>query len=193
MQNIVYATIPGEMLDVIMENRGSATEKEILRMFEGKTSRYTFEGPLHLGAVLAEGSDKIMETFSCYSIPLGKAFQIRDDILGLFGDEKKLGKPVGSDIIESKQTILLIKALERATKDQKEILKSYFGKKNLTKNNLENFKKIIKDTGSLEYCQKLAGSFADESRKAISEIEFKNKEAKIFLNGIIEYVIRREV
>lgn len=193
MQNIVYATIPGEMLDVIMENRGSATEKEILRMFEGKTSRYTFEGPLHLGAVLAKGSDKILETFSRYSIPLGKAFQIRDDILGLFGDEKKLGKPVGSDISESKQTILLIKAFERATKDQKEILKSCLGKKNLTKNNLEDFKKIIKDTGSLEYCQKLAGNFADESRRAISEIEFKSKEAKVFLNGIIEYVIRREV
>ena len=53
LQDIVYVTIPGEMLDVVMENRGYATEKEILRMFEGKTSRYTFEGPLHLGTILA--------------------------------------------------------------------------------------------------------------------------------------------
>lgn len=192
LQDIVYVTIPGEMMDVVLENRGHATEKEILSMFENKTSRYTFEGPLHLGSILAGGGDKLLDSFTKYSLPLGKAFQIRDDILGIFGDEKELGKPVGSDVVEGKQTLLLIKALEKGSKDQKNKLKKYLNKKDLSKKELEEFRKIIKETGSLEYCQNLAKNFVNESLLALEKIDFKNKEAEFFLKGIARYIIERE-
>jgi geranylgeranyl diphosphate synthase, type I len=192
LQDIIYVTIPGEMLDVVMENRGYATEKEILRMFEGKTSRYTFEGPLHLGAVLAGADQKMMEAMTRYSLPLGKAFQIRDDILGVFGNEKKLGKPVGSDVIEGKQTLLLVRALKNGSREQKRKIAKYLGKKDLTREELEEFKKIVRDTGSLEYSQKLAEKLVAESLSALEKINFKNEEAKFFLSGIANYIVERE-
>ena len=194
MQNIVYITCAGEMLDVVMENRGRTSEKEILHMFEGKTSRYTFEGPLHFGSILSGNSDKkILDKFSAYSLPLGKAFQIRDDILGIFGDEKKTGKPVGSDVSEGKQTLLLLKALQNGTREQKKNLQKYLGKKDLTKNELEEFRQIIRETGSLKYNQELAENFVAQSLEALKKIEFKNKEAKFFMEGLAEYIIKREV
>jgi len=193
LQEIVFITIPGEMMDVVMEYQGKTTEEEILRMFEGKTSRYTFEGPLHLGAILAGGDKETLQAFTKYSLPLGKAFQLKDDILGVFGDEKKLGKPVGSDVIEGKQTLLVLKALEKGNKKQKKIIKECLGKKDLTKKELADFKVVLEETGSLAYSQKLAQSFVKESILALEGIKFKNQEAKIFLVGIAHYIIEREI
>jgi geranylgeranyl diphosphate synthase, type I len=193
LQNIVYFTISGEMLDVVMENRGKTTEKEILNMFEAKTSRYTFEGPLHFGNILTGGDSKILNSFTKYSLPLGKAFQIRDDILGVFGDEKKTGKPVGSDVIEGKQTLLFLKALENGNSMQKKKLRKYLGKKDLKMQELEDFRKIIKETGSLEYSQNLSEKLVKESLGALCEVDFKNEEAKFFLEGIASYMVKREV
>ena len=177
LQEVVHQTIPGEMLDVVMEFKGNATEKEILRMHESKTARYTFEGPLHLGYVLAKGenkeSKKELKKLTEYALPLGKAFQVRDDILGLFGDEKKLGKPVGSDIIEGKQTLLLIKSQERANRAQLKELNSYLGDKSITKKQIDNFREIIKETGSLDYSIELANRLVLESKEALKKSEFE--------------------
>lgn len=195
MKLIVSRTIPGEMLDILMGAKGSATEKELTRMHEGKTARYTFEGPLHLGCVLAgQGKNtKLLEEFSAYSLPVGKAFQIRDDILGVFGNEKKLGKSVGADIIEGKQTFLVLKALENGNKKQKERIGKLLGKKDLSKKETEEFQAIIRETGSLEYSQKLAEKLVTDSLEALQSIEFESIEAKKFLESVAEYIIKREV
>jgi len=193
LSKIVRVTIPGEMLDVVMEMKGEAGEDEILKMYEGKTSRYTFEGPLHLGAVLAEADSGMIEKFSEYAIPLGKAFQIRDDILGIFGKEKKLGKPIGSDIAEGKQTILVAHALKFGDNDNKRIISNLQGKKDLKKSELEAFQKAIIDSGSLEYSTNFCRKLVEESLEAAGQINFKNPEAEEFLKGIARYMISREV
>jgi geranylgeranyl diphosphate synthase, type I len=193
LQKIVFVTIPGEMIDVIMSYAGEASEEQILKMHEGKTARYTFEGPLHLGCLLAGADENLLKNFSAYALPLGKAFQIKDDILGVFGNEKKLGKPVGSDIIEGKQTLLLIKALENGDKKQKEAIKKYLNKENLSEKEIDDFRKIVIDTGSLEYSENLARNFVAESLEALAKIDFKNGEAKEFLSGIADYIVNREV
>jgi geranylgeranyl diphosphate synthase type I len=195
IQAIVARTIPGEMLDILMCAKGVATEREIARMHEGKTARYTFEGPLHLGAVLAgqKKNIKLLKAFSAYSLPVGRAFQIQDDILGIFGNKEKLGKSVGADIIEGKQTLLVLKAKEKGNEKQKKVIKELLGKKDLTESEASNFREIIRETGSLEYSQKLAEKFVAQSLLAIKEVEFKNIEAKKFLEGIAEYIIKREV
>ena len=196
LQEVVYQTIPGEMLDVVMEFKGKATENEILKMHESKTARYTFEGPLHLGCILAKGDhkelNKELDNLSNYALPLGKAFQIRDDILGVFGNERKLGKPVGSDIIEGKQTLLLIKALEKANKSQRKELKNAIGNKKITKKQIENFKMIIEETGSLEYSKNLSEKLVMESKEALKKACLKNDEAFVFLDGIADYIINRQ-
>ncbi len=192
LQKVVYVTIPGEMLDVVMEAKGTTTEAEILRMHEGKTAFYTFEGPLHLGAILAgNSSEKLLKDISQYSSAIGKAFQIRDDVLGIFGDEKKLGKPVGSDIIEGKQTLLLIKALENGNKEQVALVKSLLGKKDLSSAELEDFRKVIIETKALKYSEDLANKFSKEAFEILEQIDSESKEGKEFLLKIAEYITVR--
>jgi len=193
LQDIVFVTIPGEMLDVIMEYSGRATEEEVLKMYEGKTARYTFEGPMHLGCMLAGGDEENLKKFSDYSLPLGIAFQIRDDIIGIFGNEKKIGKPVGSDVIEGKQTLLVVKALEIGNKDQKNLIKKYLGKKDLSEAELDKFRSVIKESGALEYSQNLSEKMVAEALEALSNIDFKNEEAKVFFEGIVQYMVKREI
>lgn len=189
LQKIVYTTIPGEMLDVVMEARGESTEDEILRMHEGKTAFYTFEGPLHLGITLAENkSGDLLKNISDYSSNVGKAFQVRDDILGVFGDEKKLGKPIGSDIIEKKQTLLVLKALENGNSIQKKTINLLLGKRDLSFAELEEFRKIIIETGSLKYSKQLANKFSKQAIESLSRIKSENQEAKDFLEKIAEYI-----
>ncbi len=193
LQDIVFVTVPGEMLDVIMQYSGAATEESILKMYEGKTARYTFEGPLHLGCLLAGGDIRMLEHFSDYALPLGKAFQIQDDILGVFGSEKKIGKPVGSDIIEGKQTIIIVKALEIGSSEQKAIIRKYFKKTNLSRKELETLREIIAKTGSLKYSQDLAAGLINEAKNALDRMEFKSENAKAFFYGIADYMLEREI
>lgn len=192
LQDIVYMTIPGEMIDVVLEHRGGASEEEILKMHEGKTARYSFEGPLQLGGVLADADGGLLSDFSRYALPVGKAFQVVDDILGVFGDEKKLGKPVGSDIIEGKQTLLVIKSLEKGDSNQKQKLKKLLGKSGISSEEIEEFRRIIKETGALDYSKKLAVNLVSEALQSLEKINFKNREAKVFLEGIARYIIERE-
>jgi geranylgeranyl diphosphate synthase type I len=136
---------------------------------------------------------RLLEALSAYSLPVGKAFQIQDDILGIFGNEKKLGKSVGADIIEGKQTLLVLKALKNGDKKQIKEIRRLLGKKDLTEKEVGVFREIIRETGSLEYSQKLAEQLVAESLRALENIEFKSAEAKKFLEGIAEYIIKREV
>lgn len=89
LQGIVSMTVVGQSEDIHIEYRGEATVKDILKMYEHKTAKYTFEGPLHLGAILGGADDKFLGQLSKYAVPAGIAFQIQDDILGIFGWEKK--------------------------------------------------------------------------------------------------------
>ena len=195
IQQIVARTIPGEMVDVLMSAKRSGSEEEIMRMYDGKTAHYTFEGPLLLGCSLAgqEKNTKLLDDFSAYALLVGRAFQIRDDILGVFGDQKKTGKAVGADISEGKQTILVAKVLERGTREEKKSLLRLLGKKNLDSGELEMVCAIIKKTGSLEYAEKLSEKFVLQSLAALEKIEFKNDEARDYLESLAKYIIKREV
>ena len=192
LQEIVYTIVPGEMLDVVLETRGRATEAEVLRMYEGKTASYSFEGPLHLGSLLVGlPNEKMLRDFTAYAYPVGKAFQTRDDIIGLFGNEKKIGKPVGSDIIEGKETLLVVKARELGNRNQKAVVKKYLGKKDLKKSELEEFRIAVRESGALAYVEKLADDFVREARAVLDGMNIKNSEAEVFLRGMAEYMVTR--
>ncbi|MDR3559729.1 MAG: polyprenyl synthetase family protein [Candidatus Pacebacteria bacterium] len=193
LQEIVYTIVPGEMLDLILETRGRATEVEVLRMYEGKTASYSFEGPLHLGSLMAgKENGNMLKDFSAYAYPVGKAFQIKDDIIGLFGSEKKIGKPVGSDIIEGKETLLVVKTRELGNRNQRAIIRKYLGKKDIKKPELEEFQMAVRESGSLDYAEKLADSFIQESLAVLDGINVRSTEAEVFLRGMAEYMMTRE-
>ena len=106
--------IGGQMLDICLEAEGSedATLADSVNRF--KTAAYTIERPLHLGAAIAGAPEKLVAAFRGYGQDIGVAFQLRDDLLGVFGDPAVTGKPAGDDLREGKRTVLLSLALQRA-------------------------------------------------------------------------------
>jgi geranylgeranyl diphosphate synthase type I len=192
LQEIVSVTVSGEIFDVILEAKGSATEKEVLEVHRNKTAKYTVEGPLHLGAMLAGADGKMLRDLSDYAIPVGTAFQIQDDILGAFGNEKKLGKPVCSDLREGKQTLLVVKALENSDRHQKRMIEELLGKKEATEEEIEEFRQIVRNTGSLEYSQALARKLIDRGKEALKSSSLAGG-TKEFLSGIADYIVNREI
>ena len=191
LNQIISNTIAGEALDVILAEYPDIKIDRIIEMQKYKTAKYTIEGPLHLGAVLAGADEKFLEAISRFSIPLGIAFQIQDDIIGIFGNEKKIGKPVGSDIKEGKKTLLIAKALEKASAEQKNIILSVLGNKKISFDEIENVRKIIKETGSLEYSKAETEKLIKLSKKNLEEIKISGK-CREFLSDLADFTIKRE-
>jgi geranylgeranyl diphosphate synthase, type I len=192
LQDIVAVTVGGELMDVVLEARRRATEKEILKVHENKTAKYTVEGPLHLGALLAGADKKTLDLFSAYAVPVGIGFQIQDDILGVFGNEKKLGKPVGSDLRKGVQTLLITKALENGNGQQRKWIQKMMGNQNAGDREVEEFKKIVVDTGSLEYSKDFSRKLIKQGKDVIEKSDI-SKKAKDFLSGIADYLMNREM
>lgn len=105
--------IGGQLLDISLEASGNESPELANAVNRFKTAAYTIERPLHLGAALAGGSDDIIAAFRGYGHDIGIAFQLRDDLLGVFGDPAITGKPAGDDLREGKRTVLLALALAR--------------------------------------------------------------------------------
>ena len=191
LQSIVGRTCVGEIQDVYMEYKKSVTDEEILNMYENKTAKYTFEGPLHLGAVLAGADDAFCDKLSTYAIPLGIAFQIRDDILGVFGDEKKTGKSAHSDIMEGKKTFMVNRTYENATTDQKSALNDLLGNKDIDAKGIKKFQEIVVDTGARDEVENYMQKLLLQSQKSLSEITL-TKEINQFFFGLTTHLNNRE-
>ncbi len=188
---VVKLTGYGEIIDILSDLKTNVTEQDISKMHKLKTAVYTIEGPLHMGAIAAGASDGQLKILSEYAIPLGMAFQLKDDILGLFGSEEKLGKPADSDIKEGKKTILILKAIENAYKEQKEFIVNALGNKNITEKKLIKLREIIKETGSLSYSENLAEKLVKKAKDAIKNSDFE-KQGKEFFLEIADYIIKRD-
>ena len=185
----------GQAYDILLEARGVATEKDILNLHYAKTGIYTYENPLHVGAILAGGSEDDLATLSTYAIPGGIAFQIQDDILGLFGDPQKTGKPAHSDLRQGKMTLLIVKALKSGSPKQVKRLKQIWGKRDLTADEAQEIRKIVIDTGSLDYSRKISIQYAKKAQAAIAQMVSRkwNSEAISYLDGIVQYMIERDM
>lgn len=185
----------GQAYDVTLEAHGKASEKDIVDLHYAKTSIYTYENPLHTGAVLAHASEADLDIISKYAIPGGVAFQLQDDILGLYGDPEKTGKPAHSDLRQGKMTLLIIEALKRADSKQHKRLLEIWGNRELTEAEAQEARKIVQDTGSLDYSIKTSVRWAKKAQKAIPEMISKkwDKEAIDYLDGIAQYMVERDL
>jgi geranylgeranyl diphosphate synthase, type I len=188
---IIENTIAGEAIDVILVEYPNVKIDKIFEMQKYKTAKYTIEGPLHLGAILAGAEEKFLESLSEFAIPAGIAFQIQDDIIGIFGDEKKIGKPVGSDIREGKKTLLIAKAMENGDKAQKNLLNSSLGNENISNEDINKTREIIIKTGSLEFSRNKARELANEAKKRLNDLNI-SEENKKFLNDLANFIVGRE-
>ncbi len=180
----------GQGYDCLLETYITASEKQILTLHEAKTGTYTYETPLIVGGILADANDSDITILRKYSIPGGIAFQLQDDIIGMFGDTEETGKSSFSDLKEGKQTLLIIKALELAEPKDKNFILNVWGNQDITGDEAEEVRKIIIKTGSLEYSYKKAGEFATkslETTKTMEELGW-DRDAIHYLAGIAEYM-----
>ena len=189
--HIISTTILGQMLDVQSTQEFNRSEEQVMNIYQTKTAQYTIVAPLTMGAILAGATDEILEKIKLFGEQLGVAFQIQDDILGVFGNEKEIGKSTTSDIKENKSTLLFTYSLQHANATQRSILKQYYGKKVSAKRQLEMIKKVFTDTGSLEYNQKKILDFALQAKKIIPEIT-KDKHKQILLTQFVDLLVSRK-
>lgn len=190
INNMIFKCGVGEILDVNLGYRKKAKEKDILKVHRYKTASYTTEGPLVVGAKLAGAKKGLVQKLRLFSKPLGVAFQIQDDILGLFGDERETGKPVGSDLRQGKQTLLILHALQNGSSKDREQIVSALGKKNITRNEIQNIRRIVYNTGSLQRsCAKVL-QLIRKSKKILAETKIPT-QVQHFLFNLSDYIANR--
>ena len=157
----------GQYLDMLEGTRGEATVATALRVVEYKSAKYTIERPLHLGAALAGARPDVTAALTGYGLPLGVAFQLRDDVLGVFGDPAETGKPAGDDLREGKRTVLVALSLERASAAQAAALRRRLGDPELDAAGVDELRTIIVETGGLAACEDMIGRYVEEAEAAL--------------------------
>ncbi len=181
----------GQAMDVFSELSDNISKDDVVLIQKLKTVPYTFDGPVKIGAILAGIEKERVLKLENYSVPLGVAFQIQDDVLGIFGSVKKTGKPITSDLREGKKTLLILDAKEKANKSQLKIINQNLGNKRASITDLKNVRQVIMDTGSFDESKKTAEKLV---KKSIDSLQSLNLEAegKDFLVGIADWMIKRE-
>ena len=191
--DIILKTIEGELIDVELPFTSKYNldnnniETNIMQVYKLKTAYYTIIGPLCLGLILNGYNDDKLEEITRFGEKVGIAFQIQDDILGIYND---MGKVQGSDIKEYKQTILFANTLKN-DKYKDELLK-YYGKSNITQEEVEAVRKIFKESGSLLYATNMMNSLYEEAKQILINISWIPQEDKDILDGFIEYLKNRK-
>jgi geranylgeranyl diphosphate synthase type I len=164
MRELVMA---GQYLDVLVQARGEFSIEDALRVVEYKTSKYTVEGPLHLGAAAANATPEVFAVLSAYGAPIGEAFQLRDDILGVFGDPSLTGKPAGDDLREGKRTLLVALAMQAASAVEAELLRHELGDRSLDENGVAALREVIVSTGALDQVEQRIGQRTEQAQAAL--------------------------
>lgn len=185
----------GQYLDLLSQAGGSTSVAEAMQVIIFKTAKYTIERPLQLGALLAASSPATAGavTAACtrYGIPLGVAFQLRDDILGVFGDPAKTGKPTSGDISEGKRTVLMALARDRASASQARLLDLRLGDRALTPAGAAEVKAVLTDTGAVAECESLIAASVSEAVAVLDAAPIPD-EAKSALAALAVTATERE-
>ncbi|MGC4916333.1 polyprenyl synthetase family protein [Streptomyces albogriseolus] len=138
----------GQYLDLASTGRPCDNVEAALRIVRYKTASYTVEWPLRIGAALADAGPDVHSACSEFAIPLGDAFQLRDDLLGVFGDPATTGKPVGDDIREGKATVLMALTLQSASATDRQLLRKAIGNPDLTDEDFVRVRQAIERSGA---------------------------------------------
>ena len=177
--------VAGQYLDVVAARRGAAGEEEARRIARLKSGGYTVEGPLQIGALLAGGGADLALALERYGRPLGEAFQLRDDVLGVFGDPDRTGKSRDSDLREGKRTVLVAKALAAADAEGRRLLTERLGRPDLSDDEVERIRRVLEETGAVEAAQALIEDLASEARAA-AEAAAIPEGVRGLLNELVE-------
>ncbi|MDO4620580.1 MAG: polyprenyl synthetase family protein [Lachnospiraceae bacterium] len=195
---VILNTMRGELLDVVLpyelqdeiyseEERKALLEKSVGDIYRLKTAHYSIVGPLHLGMMLAGASDADLRAADRFAEDVGVAFQIMDDILGIYAEPETLGKDVGSDISEFKQTILWMYVRTRCPEYTEKLLQ-YYGKPEITEEDLEQVREIFRESGALAYAKDSMNACFKRAGGKLSRMKFLSDEDREIMRGFLVYL-----
>jgi geranylgeranyl diphosphate synthase type I len=161
----------GQYLDVLEQVHAAGSLERALRVARFKTAKYTVERPLHLGAALAGGTPEVLAAYTAYGIPVGEAFQLRDDVLGVFGDPGQTGKPAGDDLREGKRTALVALAVERGDDAERATVERLLGDPGLDEDGVAALREVIRGTGALDVVEGLIAERVEAALGALARAE----------------------
>ncbi len=194
--DVILKTIRGELLDVVLpyelqdvtyseEEGKELLEKSIREIYHLKTACYSVIGPLHLGMMLGGAKEEDMRALDRFADDVGIAYQIMDDILGIYAEAGFLGKDVGSDISEYKQTILYMYVMNEAAPEYKRDLLKVYGKAHVTEPILDEVRKIFDESGAYDYAKDTMRACFLRAERRLSRMKFLSDEDRAILRGFL--------
>lgn len=165
----------GQYLDILEEVAGPSKPHETAvarasAIIRYKSAKYSSEHPLVLGGALAGAGDVLLEGYAAFALPLGEAFQLRDDVLGVFGDPATTGKPAGDDLREGKRTVLIGLTMECATGADSSFVDENLGRGDLSDAEVERLRAIITGSGALARAEDMIGQLRTQAFDALERL-----------------------
>jgi geranylgeranyl diphosphate synthase type I len=184
----------GQYLDVLeqaaAEQQGGADVERALQVLRYKSAKYTVEHPLVLGAAMAGAGPDLLAGLSAYGLPLGEAFQLRDDVLGVFGDPEVTGKPAGDDVREGKRTVLVAQVRLLGRPDQQDLVRRHLGDPGLDDAGVQAVRSALVDSGALAAVESMIEARADQARQALDRLTLREPAAAV-LAALVEIATDR--
>jgi len=166
--------IAGQFLDVSAQARGHADVDAAMTVLRFKSAKYSVERPLHVGAALASAGPAALADLTRFGLPLGEAFQLRDDLLGVFGDPAVTGKPAGDDLVEGKRTVLVALTLDGAPPADRARLDAALGTA-LDAAQVGELRRIITDAGAATQVEEVITALSGRSLEALAAAPFDDR------------------
>lgn len=193
IQRNLLITGLGQLEDLYQHKHAAATEQQIIDKYKFKTSYYTFVNPIQAGMVMA-GVDnpEILQEAVNLGEAAGVAYQLHDDILGIYGASELTGKASSDDIEEGKQTLLLVYATDHCSVADKQTLKKTVGKKSVTTNEMDEIRRIMDESGARRFVAEKAERYARQAKQSLDSSSFWNEKSKTALKELIDYSVTRK-
>ena len=192
---VFFSTVAGELKDVDLSYSENYTLDDVLSMYALKTAQYTVSGPLLLGAILGGADSETQNQLYHIGQNIGIAFQIKDDILGVFSDQEKTGKSSLSDMREGKKTVLSSHFIERAEAEQNENaaaeFQSIYGNAASGEEQLKILRNLLNEYDSQDFANNLCQVYIDKARTDLSRLEI-SKNSKLIFEEFLEYMTSRD-
>src|SRR6476620_552092 len=167
----------GQFLDLLESARGwdgldldarIASARKVIRF---KSAKYTIEHPLLIGALVGGTPDGSLAPLSDYGLALGEAFQLRDDLLGVFGDPEATGKPAGDDLREGKRTVLVAHALDAASDDDRKSVEGLLGRDEIGADGIADLQQVITESGARDAVESMISEGYERALKALHDVD----------------------
>lgn len=183
--------VAGQFLDVSAQARGTTDVEVAMQVVRYKSAKYSIERPLHVGAALAGASPEVIGQLTRFGLPLGEAFQLRDDLLGVFGDPAVTGKPAGDDLSEGKRTVLIALALDGLGAAERDHLDRTLGRQ-LSAEEVSELQRLIRSSGAEEQVESMITGLTESALDALSAADVRD-QARTVLTDLAAAATQRAV